>query len=299
LASNPPNDDIKQVLEANSPLTNNVASYLAELNIPNHLREELLNAQTGVSAMQELMVEISAINRQRELLLNRVISNVVLDTLIDNPMEIVADLLAEEDSRRRREERCDAIICQGDENEFNNARNEFDALFQDNNYTNVAEIELGIRLNQVTLSDTSNTQFVGALETISLDPSDISAASRAEAMLDAMFDKRRFPIVEKLVFDGSGKSINNQEQEPITKYSLLKLYPNPTNGQEITLELIEELENPRVFIYNAMGQLITKQTFAQDTNKIMMDTHEFEKGIYFVEIQSNSQVKEHAKFIVQ
>lgn len=245
-----------------------------------------------------MVVEASGIERERNLLLNRVVSQVALDTVIENRMEIIADLLEDETSRNRQETRCDAIICSGDETRFQEARDAFDTTFVDNNYTEVAEINMGIRQGEISLEDTTNMQLISQLESIRLNEIDESAAFRSEVMLDVLFNERRLPIVEKLIFDANGKSMTF-DTESASENKKLKLYPNPTNGQEITLELVDEVENPKVIIYNSMGQLMTTELFTNDTNKITMETNGFDSGVYFVEIQSNDQIIDRTKLVVQ
>lgn len=73
----------------------------------------------------------------------------------------------------------------------------------------------------------------------------------------------------------------------ITKQSLnsLFIYPNPASA-EVTIELSAEHFN--LVVYNAIGQVIVIKTNNQ--NAAVIDLDKFAKGIYFIEIESGSEI---------
>ena len=89
----------------------------------------------------------------------------------------------------------------------------------------------------------------------------------------------------------------DNENEYFSDEKHIKLYPNPTNGQEITLELLEELENASVQIYNAMGQSVGAYEF-NESNLLRMQTEGLRPGVYFVEVKSEFKMIDRVKFIV-
>lgn len=175
---------------------------------------------------------------------------------------------------------------------------EFDIDYGGNNFTGVASIDNKVRQGEIDLSDSTNTSLIGLLESYATDSLDQTAAVRSEAMLEVMDRFFRFPIVEKLVFEAGSKSmIFNQDQEVLSEKSYLKVYPNPTNGTTITLELVESIENGTLVVYNAMGQIVTTKTYGEHTT-VTMETSSLNTGVYFIEVQSNQQEVDRVKLIV-
>jgi hypothetical protein len=71
----------------------------------------------------------------------------------------------------------------------------------------------------------------------------------------------------------------------------VKIYPNPFNSQ-INLEiLLNTQENIKINIYNLMGQLLWSENISGQREIFRtVDLDAFAKGIYFINIQSNSQI---------
>jgi hypothetical protein len=71
----------------------------------------------------------------------------------------------------------------------------------------------------------------------------------------------------------------------------VKIYPNPFNSQ-INLEiLLNTQENIKINIYNLMGQLLWNENISGQREIFRtVDLDAFAKGIYFINIQSSSQI---------
>lgn len=260
--------------------------------------KQINNAQTGVSDKEQLYDEISFLSTKRDLYLNRTIGLILTDSTIVNPNDTVSKILKNEKLRNRREQLCDALICADKEQELETELSEFDSDFSGNNFTSVATIDNKVRQREIDLSDSTNTSLIGLLESYATDSLDQTAAVRSEAMLEVMDRFFRFPVVEKLVFEAGGKSMSfNQDQEVLSEKSYLKVYPNPTNGTTITLELVESIENGTLVVYNAMGQIVTTKTYGDHTT-FTMETSSLNSGVYFIEVQSNQQEVDRVKLIV-
>lgn len=298
IASNPPNGNLKEVLLANSPLSDEVLDALEDVNLPKGVTKQVENAQTGTSDRDQLYEQLSFISNERDHFLNRSIGLILTDSTIVNPNDTVSKLLQNEKTRERREQFCDALICADKEQELETELSEFDSDYGGNNFTGVASIDNKVRQGEIDLSDSTNTSLIGLLESYATDSLDQTAAVRSEAMLEVMDRFFRFPIVEKLVFEAGGKSmIFNQDQEVLSDKSYLKVYPNPTNGTTITLELVESIENGTLVVYNAMGQIVTTKTYGEHTT-VTMETSSLNTGVYFIEVQSNQQEVDRVKLIV-
>lgn len=74
----------------------------------------------------------------------------------------------------------------------------------------------------------------------------------------------------------------------------LLMYPNPTKDV-LMIELTAASDNAIISIYNTLGQVVSRE--AHPTKQIIVNTNNFIKGLYFVELQSDNQVLHRAKFI--
>ena len=88
-------------------------------------------------------------------------------------------------------------------------------------------------------------------------------------------------------YDNTGFKSETVE-EPIAAQSaatLLKLYPNPTEGQ-LNLELSSAYASTgTVTVINHLGQVVMQSTFAAETTKTRLDVSTLTNGLYFFQLQ--------------
>lgn len=74
----------------------------------------------------------------------------------------------------------------------------------------------------------------------------------------------------------------------------LTLFPNPTNNKNATLQFnLTKTQSVEVAILNQLGQKVVtifSGTLASGSNRFEIDTHKLSKGIYFVNMNINSQL---------
>jgi hypothetical protein len=59
----------------------------------------------------------------------------------------------------------------------------------------------------------------------------------------------------------------------------LKVYPNPLHGQELTIELPENIENGKIYVYDVLGKLILQSELNSGGNHIL-DASTWSAGVY-------------------
>ena len=84
-------------------------------------------------------------------------------------------------------------------------------------------------------------------------------------------------------FDGIGNHTSTLSTEDNFS-STFKMYPNPTNGNEVYFNISE---NVSVKVYNVLGKLIGKRELNQKNN--LIDVSSLSKGMYFVKVSSNKK----------
>lgn len=303
LSSNPPAGHLNTIIQANSPLSDTLMELLSTMNIPNGITNQINNAQEGTSEMTFLFSEINHYSKERTFLLNRTIQLILNDTIMENPMDTIADLLQVEENRRRREQLCDTYICSKDSAEFMNERNALVQASGLDNFIRMADINMSLFKTGQFSSDTlqQDNNLREEVENIANDQVDRINAVRGEALLDFMLNVRNLPIIEKIDWESvGGKSMLNQSQEnSVMETANVKLYPNPTNGEAVTLLFIEQLpENPTVIIYSLTGVEISRTKF-ETNQQLSLVVKGLNTGLYIISIESNGETVDNLKLIIK
>lgn len=299
ITSNPPNGHLMQIISANSPLSDEVLSALDEIKIPKGIQNQIDAEQFGTSERTILNEIINFESDKRHKYLNRSISLILADSTLINPADTVAKILKFEVGRTRKVQRCDALICAGQEAEFIQEANVFDNLYS-NNITQVALRDNDVRHYELDLTDTTNTDLIAFLEATESDLSDQRAAARARTMLDIIFRQFQPGIVEKLVLDVGGKSmLTDNDEASVMETAKVKLYPNPTNGEYVTLLFIEQLPvNPTVTVYSLTGMEMSRTTF-KTNEQLTLGVKGLNTGLYIISIESNGEVVDNLKLMIK
>jgi endonuclease I/chitodextrinase len=99
---------------------------------------------------------------------------------------------------------------------------------------------------------------------------------------NAIFDTDEWLVLAVNTYDGIGSHTSTLSTEDNFS-STFKMYPNPTNGNEVYFNITE---NVHVKIYNVLGKLIDKRELEQKNNSI--DISSLSKGMYFVKVNSKN-----------
>ncbi|MCZ2442556.1 MAG: T9SS type A sorting domain-containing protein [Flavobacteriales bacterium] len=304
LATNPPAGHIQQIILANSPVSSAVLNALNAMSIPNGIKNQINNAQTGTSAMTYLNNEISFNKAERNSLIDERIRLFLSDTLAGNPLDSVALILKEENIEIRKKQLCDTYIAKGDSVKTAETRNEIATEYGYDNYVKMADVYQEVReLPSSCFALITDPNIKQEVEYVAYDPNDRINAVRAEALLSLTFDSLFLAIVEPLEPIGSGLRMgqNNQEQQEVsTKESSLSIYPNPSDGGLVNLEIKgdELLNNPTLEIYNITGQLVASYSFSGENRLVTVNTNKLIPGVYFVKLFSNTQLLETKKLLI-
>ena len=76
--------------------------------------------------------------------------------------------------------------------------------------------------------------------------------------------------------------------EDFTLNSAIKYYPNPVQN-ELTVELIQNVESLTIAIYSMNGQLIQNTSYVQ-TDEVKVNMRDLAPGTYIMEVKYNSDV---------
>lgn len=104
--------------------------------------------------------------------------------------------------------------------------------------------------------------------------------------LDARLSQLSYYRLKQIDFDGQFAYSNVVTAEPVGSKQSLKVYPNPTNGSQISVELGGNTEE--VSVVNAIGQTIFQQKTNGETT-LRVDVSSWAQGVYFVKTSGNTE----------
>jgi len=304
LATSPPNGNLQQIILANSPVSQDVLNMLNGMNIPNGIKNQINNAQTGVSAMTYLNNEISFASTERNSLIDERIRLFLNDTLIQNPLDSIAVILKEEKREIRKKQLCDTYIGKGDTVKATETRDTIALEYGYNNYVKMADIQLEVfSLPSSCFAVITDPNIKQEVEYVAYDPNDRINAVRGEALLAVAFDSLFLANIELLEPIGGGLRMgqnNNEKQDISAKESSLSIYPNPSDGGAVNLEIKgdELLNNVSLEIYSVTGQLVASYSFSGENRLVTVNTNKLMPGVYFVKLFSSTQLLETKKLLI-
>ncbi|MDX2361326.1 MAG: T9SS type A sorting domain-containing protein [Crocinitomicaceae bacterium] len=77
----------------------------------------------------------------------------------------------------------------------------------------------------------------------------------------------------------------------------VKVYPNPFNGDQITVSGV--LPNSHVEIVNALGQTMLSREFKSTASSLVLNDLNFRNGVYFIRLRRNGEIYTTRKLIVK
>lgn len=297
--SQPAESDLLEVLLANSPLSDAVYSTLQDQPLSKHVSEQIKSAQSGVSPFEELNREITALNRERHLLMTRLIGELLLDTTDYNSIATIDSLLNEENDLFWKEMHIDLLQSHGASLANSVTSSQVLAVDLHDDFNALQHIINDFDLSNLSLDGPVNVQqFQQELERIRDSKNHLAASSRADALLKMVENFRNSPKIEQLnpLLESTDIASDNIF---IDESNIMRIFPNPNNGEKLNLSLSQEVDSPKVLVYNAMGQLMITEYFPKDTKDMSLNLNGLSAGLYFIELQSKNQIIERSKLVVQ
>ncbi len=256
------------------------------------------------TSMTYLNNEISFASTERNSLIDERIRLFLNDTLVQNPLDSIAVILKEEKREIRRKQLCDTYIGKGDTIKAIETRDSIALEYGYNNYVKMADVQLEVySLPSSCFAVITDPAIKTEVEYVAYDPNDRINAVRGEALLAVGFDSLFLAYVELLETYDSGlrMSQNNQEQQDVsTKESSLVIYPNPSEGGMVNLEIKgnEFLNNASLEIYNLTGQLVATYSLSSENRTVTINAQKLIRGVYFVKLFSDTQLIETKKLLI-
>ena len=100
---------------------------------------------------------------------------------------------------------------------------------------------------------------------------------------------------------GNDEDVNIRQREEITERTKelpsIKLYPNPVKNA-ITIEYSGLSENDKLIVCNVLGTLYETKTLGTNNGKVVLNTSNYQNGIYLLRVEMDGKTLLKNRFIV-
>jgi hypothetical protein len=291
----PPFGNLKNVILANSPVSDDVINALNVIPLPAGIRQDINSAQTGISSRTNLEGQIQMLRAENDLLLSDKIRLFLNDTVISNPMDSVIQILKTEGRTDIRCKLIDAYIANKD---YAEAQMEVDAMRLDGELDDLCAFkELVITLRQAIegcYKIQTDNAIKSQIEELANDNSK-EGCKNAQSLLQEVF---KLKFQEEILLPVTSKSMTHAMPPPAQNIAMV--YPNPAqNSVNFMINSDgEELLGAYITISDLLGRQVGKQPVNSKGMAITFTTEGYSNGIYFYSFFNNGQLKESEKFIV-
>lgn len=255
----PPHGHIKEVVIANSPVTEPVKNAIDNLNLPNGIKQEINNAQTGISKRFELEGAIILKNFDIQSTVSEEISYYLNDTLDASSIDSVLHLIKTEN---RPHAACDLVKVHIFKGDYASAEIILDTLELKPQLSDfcafqrlIIELNTAVEKCYILKDDLARKQEI---EAIAIDEQKESQC-HAQALLKQVFEYT-YPEIKLLPVQQNSRMAQFNENtwtETDEQNFIFQLYPNPASDN-VTL-LFKSAENSKtatIEIRDVTGKLV-------------------------------------------
>jgi hypothetical protein len=299
-----PSGHIKQIVTDNSPVTTKVMSVLNTISLPNGIRNQINNAQVGVSARTQREQEIAYYNFQKDLNVNEIVRYYLDDTTTTDTYGNIIKWLEWNNSLPSK---LDLIFAKTETGDVTRAQSLIDSLAIDTantKYLSYLQVNKDMAVNGKTWeslqTDPSTRTTIEAIANDSLHPH--MGHARA-ALAHAFKDKTNYEYIEGISHTNTNRLANNYSNESASKDNMdginLIAYPNPfknelnINYSILDFEGVAQLQ----LIELASGRVIDNIELTQSFGTKQFNTENMANGLYVLSLKQNNKPSVNFKVI--
>jgi uncharacterized protein involved in tolerance to divalent cations/photosystem II stability/assembly factor-like uncharacterized protein len=298
----PPHGHIKEVVIANSPVTDPVKNAVDNLNLPNGIKQQINNAQTGISKRFELEGAIILKNFEIQSRVSEEISYYLNDTLDASSIDSVLYLIKTENRPHAACDLVKAYIYKGD---YVSAGEILDTLELKPQLSDFCIFQrLIIELNTAAekcyvMKD--NLVKKQEVEAIANDEQKESSC-HAQALLKQVFDYT-YPEIKLLPIQQSNRMMqfNNEENiwtETDEQLFIFQLYPNPAyDNVTLLFKSVDSYLSAKIEIRDVTGKLIDVLNVKANTLQ-NYSTDKLTNSIYFATLYIDGKLIKQQKLVL-
>ncbi len=307
IGSNAPHGNLKQVLIANSPLSQAVLNALQQSNLPKGIKTQITNAQTGTSAMEELKTEIAYHKNEVSKIQNDVLRYILFeDDIIERYKEAI-EFIKQESACF--EKRCELIAFYTINKEYTKAEQELSDIAQYQENTDFVKLYSNILTLKQTTDAIEELKTNTSIQQPVIEVAEMPIRKQETAMAEVMLKQAKLrnyqEPIEELNVVGSGLRLMNQNEEDKKTSNLelltlnsVNVYPNPTSG-EVNITHNLNVENGKVTfkVYNMLGVEVLNENLSSTNHDVKLQN--LQSGVYFYSITQNNQTIKTDKLVVR
>jgi len=295
--TNPAAGNLKQVIIANSPLSNAVMQAINSMSLPKGIRNQINAAQTGISDRVRLEQQIGGLTAEVQLLINDLQRRFIRRN--EKPREKL--LLTEMNDAESQKKLANIYLAEGD---LLNAQATIDIIALEPTTLSCTETQECCKLANCMINVVSQDRTIDQLTTSevqiieSVATTNTKVAVKAQTiLLEATQQVTYYPIAKIPSGASLRKGIDDEENSSlITSYSTLKMYPNPTTGLVRFEYDVLQLGKVSIVVYNILGERVMSNSI----NDKSIDLSHLNNGVYFINIVSSAnEIIDNQKLIIQ
>jgi hypothetical protein len=296
-----PSIDIKDVIIANSPVTNNVKLAVENKNLSQTLIEQINGSQTGLSPRFELEGEIILKNFEIQSLVSEEISNYLHDTSNVNSIDSILYLIKTEN---RPNSSCDLVKANIYKGDFVEADQILDTLELKPHLSDFCAFQrMILELNDVSqkcyLLSSDSIKYSEMLDIAEDEQKEFQI--HAQALLMQVF-KYAYPELRLLPIEENSTRFSqvtdSSWSESEDNNFIFQLFPNPASDN-VTL-LFKSVENSKVasiYIHDVNGKLF--ETFKMSANTLQnFSTQNLTNSLYFATLYIDGKAIKQQKLVL-
>jgi hypothetical protein len=297
-----PNGNLKDVLIANSQLTQPVKDALAAISLPNGIRNQINAAQKGTSQRQVVDDKIHYYLYNIAITKNDIIRNYVNDSTLEFKTDTIISKIKEDETidmiGSTKNILADLYVEKG---LYTQADSVINVIALDPTKQNVAKLK---RVNKALKQSGQTTDALitdvankAKVYEVAADYG-IEGYEVAMNILQKVFEEPYQEPIDEL----TGVSYHNYTpingDQPAASTKLAVIYPNPNNG---TMQLDYQLSDDEtgvVKIMDVTGKLIVTYVLEKDKTNIAISEAALKNGVYFYQIIVNGEVVNSDKLVI-
>lgn len=296
-----PNGHVKELVIANSPVTIEVKNLIDSKNLPNGIKQEIDDAQKGISPRHIAELNISVHEFQLQSLISEEITYYLNDTLNANSIDSAIAIIKNE---RREHAACELVRAYMYKGDYLKATEIIDTLETKPEFNDFCQFQkLLLELNTsvekcyVIIDDPSKRQ---SLEADALDESK-EHACHAQAILKQVLEYKYeelklLPDLQSLRIAAfnTGELVDDIAQD---KNFGISIYPNPTNNGFVVNYKNENDKNITIKIIDVTGKLIDSFELSVNSEKFY-ETSKLNNSIYFALFYIDNEMVKQEKVLI-
>lgn len=294
--TSPTPGQIKQVIVANSPVTDPVLAVLNSITLPTGIRNLINAAQTGVSKRKQQEDLVDYFFSEKELSINGAVRELLNDTITPNTDSIIGYLLKWDGTIKGKNALVELYIDKGDYSSAQTLIDSISGLPGMDKHGTLLQHRKNLKAANKDWFEINND---GALEADIEELSNDSLAdgfANARSILALVKGHKNYDFVEEEL-ELHSQIIAQQPQEEIqmieTQNDVVKLsaYPNPSDDiVNVLVDISEEIQ-PETYVQlidPVSGRIIQQHLLNSSYSELVFNTETLSSGIYLIGVKGTA-----------